>query len=124
VQKAAEALRVFVYGSLRRGEAAAGLLEDARFLGEHVTEPRFTMFDLGEYPAVIAQGTSSITGEVYEIDATLLARLDRYEEYPVVYTRQAVSTLWGDAWVYLLVEVPADVRVIGHGDWRRQNEET
>ncbi len=114
--------RVFVYGTLRRGESHAHLLQAARYLGPHVTEPRFTLCDLGQYPAAVSWGVTALHGEVYEIDDALLDRLDEYEEYPAVYERRLIATSHGEAWIYLLKAPPAVACVIMHGDWCRRDE--
>lgn len=72
--------KVFVYGTLKRGEGNHGLLEDERFLGEAVTGCGFTMTTLG-CPYVIMVGNDVIKGEVYEVDDEKLVWLDRLESY-------------------------------------------
>jgi gamma-glutamylcyclotransferase (GGCT)/AIG2-like uncharacterized protein YtfP len=114
--------RVLVYGTLRRGESHAHLLQGARYLGPHVTEARYTLCDLGQYPAAVSWGVTAIHGEVYDLDEALLGRLDEYEEYPAVYDRRLIGTAHGDAWMYLLKAPPAVACVIAHGDWRRRGE--
>ncbi len=76
---------LFAYGTLMRGEPAHDLLGDARWLGAADTEPAFTLLDMGDYPALLEGGTTRVAGEIYEIDASLLEALDRYEEAPEVY---------------------------------------
>jgi gamma-glutamylcyclotransferase (GGCT)/AIG2-like uncharacterized protein YtfP len=114
--------RVFVYGTLRKGESHAHLMQGAHYLGPHVTEPRYTLYDLGEYPAAVPGGVTSIHGEVYALDDAQLATLDEYEEYPAVYDRRLIGTAYGEAWIYLLRAPPAVACVIAHGDWRRRAE--
>ncbi|MGH8458615.1 MAG: gamma-glutamylcyclotransferase family protein [Nevskiales bacterium] len=114
--------RVFVYGTLRRGESHAHLMQDAEYLGLHVTEPRYTLCDMGEYPAAVSWGVTSIRGEVYDVDDALLRRLDEYEEFPGVYNRRLVHTPYGGAWIYLILAPPVVSCVIGHGDWCRRDQ--
>ena len=114
--------KVFVYGTLRRGESHAQLLREATFLGRYITEPKFTLCDLDEYPAVISWGTTQISGEVYEISDALLQAIDAYEEYPELFSRRQIRTTFGDAWIYLMRAPPALTCVIGHGDWCRRDE--
>lgn len=75
---------VFVYGTLRRGGVNHRLLEAANFCGE-TSIPGFVMWSFGAYPAVVpaesAGAAPSIKAELYEVDAGLLARLDRLEDY-------------------------------------------
>lgn len=114
--------RVFVYGTLRRGESHAHFMQDARYLGTHVTEPRYTLCDFDEYPAAVSWGVTAIHGEVYEVDEAALRRLDEYEEFPRVYNRRLIHTPYGGAWIYLMLAPPAMACVIGHGDWRRRDQ--
>lgn len=111
--------RVFVYGTLRRGGAYASWLAGGRYLGRHVTAPVYTMYDFGDYPGVRPNGHSGIVGEVYEIDGRQLERLDEFEDYPTLYTREFIPTPFGDAWIYLLNASAGDVPVIAPGDWLR-----
>jgi len=108
---------VFVYGSLKRGGHYHGYLKDARYLGEHVCAPRYTMLDLGRYPGVVDRGVTAIRGEVYGIDGHTLARLDQLEEHPEVYIRELVDTAYGRAWMYLYQTARGDEPVISSGHW-------
>ena len=51
------------------------------YLGEARTVPGFRLFDLGNYPGMIANSsaTDQVAGEVWSLDADDLARLDRLE---------------------------------------------
>lgn len=115
------AQRVFVYGTLRRHGNHHHLLGKARFLGDYVTPPGYTMVDLGDYPAVVAGGRYQVTGEVYRITQRVLARLDEYEDYPREYTRRKIATAYGPSWIYLRVR-PGIVsgytrRLVKTGNW-------
>lgn len=80
---ASEVRQVFVYGTLRRGEAndITRLLPPPRFIG--FGQIAGTMYDLGAYPGVRLGGSSIVFGEVYEISPTLEGILDEIEEvYP------------------------------------------
>lgn len=74
---------IFVYGTLKRGDVRSAALAGARFLGEARTEPRYRLYDCGEYPALVGAppgaGGVSIEGEVYEATPECLARLDEVE---------------------------------------------
>jgi gamma-glutamylcyclotransferase (GGCT)/AIG2-like uncharacterized protein YtfP len=108
---------LFVYGSLRPGEAHHQLLTGARLLGRHRTEPSYTMHDLGEYPGVVGGGHHAIVGDVFAVDAATLARVDEYEGYPHEYTRRLLATPYGDAWIYLYCRDCGDAVVITSGEW-------
>jgi gamma-glutamylcyclotransferase (GGCT)/AIG2-like uncharacterized protein YtfP len=108
---------VFVYGTLRRGEANHQWLGDAPFLGQHRTPPRYTLLDLGPYPAAVAKGNTAILGELYALDDVLLARLDQLEDYPREYTRARIPACQGSAWMYLYRRFPPAATIIPGGDW-------
>lgn len=109
---------VFVYGSLRRGQPNHSWLAAARFLGYHRTEPRFTMRDLGAFPAAVRSGEMAILGEVYAITPRVLQGLDELEGYPEFYTRLQLVTPWGAAWIYLLpLHAAQEAPIVPGGDW-------
>lgn len=110
--------RVFVYGTLLRGEVNHRLLAGAELLGAHRTEPCYTLFHLGAYPGVAIGGVTAIQGEVYAVDRAGLVRLDQLEDYPRLYDRKLIPTPYGRAWIYLYRGRLADRSVIAGGDWR------
>jgi gamma-glutamylcyclotransferase (GGCT)/AIG2-like uncharacterized protein YtfP len=71
---------IFVYGSLKRGYALHHLLEGQSFRGPATTCPLYRIFDLGSYPGLVdwPEGLA-VQGEVYEVDAKCLKRLDEAE---------------------------------------------
>ncbi len=110
--------RVFVYGTLLRGELNHGLLADSVYLGTYRTEPRFTLYALSGYPGLVASGTTAVSGEVYRVDEFGLRILDQLEGYPRLYGRRLMPTPFGRAWVYLYRGAVRDRPVIRSGDWR------
>ncbi len=117
---AALPMRLFVYGSLLSGEMHAARLAGARLVGGAVTEARYTLVDLGPYPALLEGGTTSVSGEVYEVDGAALAALDEFEGHPEEYRRTPVRLLGGEvAEAYVLPREQArHGRVIPSGSWR------
>ena len=111
-----EAATIFVYGTLKRGCRNHGLLKSAEFLSEAQTEPGCRMVDCGSHPGLVraqalrtepgraesgraeqAQAESQsgdpagiVFGELYRVDAELLAALDRFEDVPNEYERAAI----------------------------------
>ncbi len=112
--------RVFVYGTLRKGQCNHRLLKSARYLGIFITRPRYTMLNLGAYPAVVTGGATAVTGEVYDITVPTLAALDRLEDYPRSYTRDILETPYGNAWFYVYLGGSGGWPSIGAGDWVRR----
>jgi gamma-glutamylcyclotransferase (GGCT)/AIG2-like uncharacterized protein YtfP len=79
--------RIFVYGTLLCGGSNHGCLDGARFLRQGKTRPEFTLYDLGEYPAMVSGGKTTIYGELYEVSSEVRQRLDALEEHPTYYRR-------------------------------------
>jgi len=69
---------LFVYGSLKRGQANHGELVAARFVAPARTAPRFALRMIDGYPALVA-GDRSIVGELYQLSPAALAELDDFE---------------------------------------------
>jgi gamma-glutamylcyclotransferase (GGCT)/AIG2-like uncharacterized protein YtfP len=109
---------VFVYGTLLAGEVNHYLLREAALLGPHRTDPCYRMFGLGAYPGVARGGSTAIVGEVYRVDAKVLERLDRLEDYPRLYDRVLIPSHYGRAWIYLYRGRIDGRTVIRSGDWR------
>ena len=111
---------VLVYGTLLRGERNNALLARATFAGEGRTLPAFELADMGAYPALVAGGRVAVTGEVWEIDAATLARMDELEEVPTLYQRKRIPLEDGRVVeAYLMPsEATAGAKRIAGGDWR------
>lgn len=126
--------RVFVYGSLLQGLHNHRVLNNAPRVAVTCTRDRYTMIDLGSFPAVLATSPDGATaapvvGEVYEVDAHGLARLDELEGYrphgerDSLYDRVQVQLDDGTtALMYIMHDVPPWRRgrfeVVPASDWR------
>jgi gamma-glutamylaminecyclotransferase len=115
--------RVFVYGTLLRGQVNHHRLGGAVCLGPHRTAPAFTLYNLGTYPGLVRGGVTAVIGEVYRVDGATLRRLDALEEYPRLYGRILIPTPYGDTWVYHYRGVVAARAVVRCGDWRGLTDE-
>jgi gamma-glutamylcyclotransferase (GGCT)/AIG2-like uncharacterized protein YtfP len=73
---------VFVYGSLKRGFINHSLLQGQQFIAVARTQPRYKLYTLTSYPAMVeaAAGGRSIEGEIWAVDSACLARLDILED--------------------------------------------
>jgi gamma-glutamylcyclotransferase (GGCT)/AIG2-like uncharacterized protein YtfP len=71
-------LRLFVYGSLKRGEANHGVLGGARFLGVTRTASAFALSEIETFPALVP-GDRAIVGELFEFPRARLPELDSFE---------------------------------------------
>ena len=107
---------VFVYGTLKKGKSNHDLLKNSKFLNKAILNCA-TMHSLGHYPA-IKNGLGHVHGEVYEVDAVTMDRLDRLEGHPVFYKREIVDLSGGQkAWTYFLVGDVSRYPIIPHGNW-------
>jgi gamma-glutamylcyclotransferase (GGCT)/AIG2-like uncharacterized protein YtfP len=79
-------VRIFVYGTLRKGEFRNYILGDSRFIG-HAKAKGVCLYDLGEFPVLI-KGDGEVMGEVYEIPMGLLEKLDWIEGVPDLFRRE------------------------------------
>ena len=111
-------MKLFVYGTLRRGEPGHALLRGAPLLATARTEPAFTLLDMGEWPALIEGGSTAIAGELYEVDESTMLELDRYEDVPELYLRVERAIAGEPAFIYVLrPEHARGYAVIASGDW-------
>lgn len=97
---AGEKTLLFVYGTLKRGQANHGHLQGARCLGEASLESA-CLHDLGPFPMAIA-AEGRVHGELYAVPTAALPRLDAFEGCPRLYQRHWLPLADGrQAWVYL-----------------------
>eukprot|EP00088_Acartia_fossae_P071169 TRINITY_DN9712_c0_g1_i1.p1 TRINITY_DN9712_c0_g1~~TRINITY_DN9712_c0_g1_i1.p1 ORF type:complete len:164 (-),score=27.44 TRINITY_DN9712_c0_g1_i1:133-624(-) len=111
-------VKVFVYGTLKRGEPNHGLLSSAgngfqKLLGIAKTSKSFPLVIASRYniPYLLdKEGTGNrVEGELYEVDQQMLARLDVLEDHPKYYTRREETVQLIEnandtpiaAWIYL-----------------------
>jgi gamma-glutamylcyclotransferase (GGCT)/AIG2-like uncharacterized protein YtfP len=73
-----KSVRLFVYGSLRRGRENHDELAGARYVGPARTAPRYRLVQKEGYRALI-EGDRAIEGELYDIDDQVMTRLDEFE---------------------------------------------
>src|SRR4051794_6690959 len=121
---AAPTYLVFVYGLLLEGESAHKELEGTKFEGPAKTARKFALVDLDSYPALVAGGDTSVEGELYTCTPQQLARVDVFEEHPILFRRSPIELEDGrEAQAYLLGwEQVRGRRRIRSGSWRRRFE--
>lgn len=114
--------RVFVYGTLKRGECNHPVLAEggAVFLGDATLTGPHSLLDLGWYPCIrraVGEPDSVVHGEVYEVDEDLLHSLDIIEGHPHYYQRRKRKPDgWSrSVWVYELDG--GDGHVVESGRW-------
>lgn len=98
--------KVFVYGTLQKGNKRRGLDQfgpHAEFVGEaYTTEGQFNMYDMGPFPGVILGGANDVVGQVWDVTDEAFQQLDYIEGYPDFYNRRVTETTLGPAWMYYL----------------------
>jgi len=95
---------IFVYGTMKRGFPNHRLLADARYLGTASTVERYALY-VDMFPGVHpGDAVSPIRGELFEVGADDLRRLDALEGHPNLCRREMVAVETGegrrDAWIY------------------------
>jgi gamma-glutamylaminecyclotransferase len=126
-------VRVFVYGSLKKGHCNHILLHEAEaeFLGYDSISGIFDLIDFGMYPAVMDGDSDfepgTIKGEVWAGDEDMLKGLDWLEGHPNFYQRRK---LWTDinklrVWVYFLDDrwLEEGDDIINEGIWNPREAE-
>ena len=118
--KAVSSSNIFIYGSLLEGCCNHHVIASAKMLFAARTKPEYDLIDLGEYPALVSGGTTSVRGSVYEVEPDLLAILDEFEDHPDMYRRTQIELFEGHlVQTYLFprrllwAQTPVD-----SGDWR------
>lgn len=109
-----------MYGLLLQGEREHDLLAGAELLGPATTAARYTLADLGVYPALLERGTIAIVGELYRIDRKQRFAIDVKKEVPILFQRIVVELADGtsaEAYAMKDEQVRGKRRLAG-GDWR------
>jgi gamma-glutamylaminecyclotransferase len=110
-------IKVFVYGSLKRGFYNHQLLQGCRMWkakAKGIDLHRGTAFPYAK------RGQHVTHGELYEVDSEVLQHLDRLEGHPHFYMREQTEIMVGnkrvDAWIYLCPDA-ARHPLIESGTW-------
>lgn len=94
---------LFAYGSLKRGEAPADareLLRPCQVVGP--ASVRGTLYDVGDFPALLLAGDDRVHGEIWRCPAGLLQALDRYEGVDdALFRRVGVEIDGSGCWTYV-----------------------
>lgn len=115
-------MRIFCYGTLKRGHGANRFLQDhdAVFVGESVTHARYSLYRLGWFPGMIIDEdvNGGVLGELYEVTEDCLDLLDDYEGHPSLFRREEIELQDGSKAISYLYQRNCSVaeRVEG-GDW-------
>jgi gamma-glutamylaminecyclotransferase len=123
-------MKVFVYGTLKRGYGNHGYLRSSKFEGNAYSKDCYTLYNCGFPLAYRKPDGYPIAGEIYEVPETVLTQdLDRLEGNGHFYTRHEREFIMeGEtvtAWVY---EIPSLAFYAGavcglneneHYEWKR-----
>ncbi len=108
---------LFVYGTLKREGPLHPHLENSEFLGEAVTLPCYTLWDLGAYPGLAPGGSTAVQGELYRVAEDLWNHLDDIEGAPDLFLRRPVRLASEpfEAQAYFLASPPSFGKTISAG---------
>lgn len=113
--------RVFVYGSLMRGERNHYRLARAEFMGEVSTAgAAYALHSVADAFPALTDGEQQVRGEVYVVDDSMLLDLDTLERHPVMYERRIIPLSDGtEAWAYFAKDSWLTAGpVVQSGSWR------
>ena len=118
---------LFIYGTLMPGLRLEAQMQGARFVG--AAQVPGCLVDVGRYPGFLV-GDGLVKGEVYEVDAAHLDRLDGVED--MVPGNRAASQYWREevtvvsgplqgqrVQTYVYNRLVDSCTPIEHGDYRR-----
>lgn len=90
--------RVFVYGTLRRGQRNHHLLASSTFIDEAATLRAYWMITTGPFPVLLDRVPDDfgvpalpVAGEIYHVDDATMVELDRLEREGVAYDRKVTE---------------------------------
>jgi gamma-glutamylaminecyclotransferase len=84
-------MKVYVYGTLKRGHHNHTFLKGSKFLGEANTGPGYKLVIRGLPFLLEDTDGEGCTGELYEVTNLTLKRLDALEGSPDWYVRKLIS---------------------------------
>ena len=83
-------MKLFVYGSLKRGKHNHDCLRGSKFLGSAFIRNGYNMY-VSFLPYLVKEkGGQGVVGELYEINESTLRLCDHLEGHPLLYTRTVV----------------------------------
>jgi gamma-glutamylcyclotransferase (GGCT)/AIG2-like uncharacterized protein YtfP len=112
---------LFVYGTLMRGGRYHRVLRGQRFVGPAWTLPQYALLDLGAYPGLVCREDDGrpVAGEVYEVSAAVLPRLDAVEGSPELFRlgRVLLEGVEGVVYAYFYQPSAAGVPPVAGERW-------
>jgi gamma-glutamylcyclotransferase (GGCT)/AIG2-like uncharacterized protein YtfP len=117
-------VKLFVYGTLRKGERRNSILKGSQFIG-YAKAKGFLLYKIEDFPGMV-EGDGEVVGEVYEIPESLLKELDWIERVPDLFRRELIEVMLEDgqvvsAYAYIYNgEIEDDDEIISSGDWKKR----
>lgn len=97
--------RVFVYGTLMRGQANhKSYLLESEYIGDGEISG-YALYDVGCFPGIVVETDDKVKGEVYFVDEETLNKLDLLEGEGSLYHRRLVEIRTGNISSYGYVYV-------------------
>lgn len=88
-------MKLFVYGTLKKGFSNHYLLEDCTPIHDKVCLGGYKMYSLGGFPCIKeAETTDVVEGEVYDVPSGRWPILDRLEGVPHMYHRKSENIMF------------------------------
>jgi gamma-glutamylcyclotransferase (GGCT)/AIG2-like uncharacterized protein YtfP len=82
--------KLFVYGTLMRGEHNHSILGNSVYIKKGKTKPEFSLYSFGSFPALVNDGKDNVKGEVYYVSSSTIDVVDRLESHPSWYERKTI----------------------------------
>lgn len=114
-------IRIFVYGTLKRGFYNHYLIENEKFLGEHCVYG-YTLYEVPgfAYPFMVKSDGGFVKGEVWEVAMDVFEIIRRMEESAGYRVKSIGKNLF--AFVFPKSQLPENAVVIGC-EWHRTDWE-
>lgn len=104
-------MKLFVYGTLKRGHGNNFLLRNSEFLGEALTEADYDIFSAGI--PFLTEGEYAVRGDLYEVDDQTRRTTDALEGHPGFYTRAPLQIQgFTDVQAYMVLREDLEARGI------------
>lgn len=101
-------MNLFVYGTLKQDYTGHYIIKTSKYLGKATTANPYLLLQDTEkpFPLLIEVPVAPITGELYEINPSLLPSLDLYEGHPNYFRRKLIPLSNGEeAWCYFYTQL-------------------
>jgi len=122
-------MKVFVYGTLKKGYSNHGYLLSSKFIGKAYSKNTYTLFNCGFPMAYLNPKGYPIAGELYEVpEKTIERSIDPLEGNGYFYTRHEREFIKEEevvtSWIYEIPKLPTYSKELckfnadGHYEWK------